>query len=83
MPNYINNNVYHVYSTLNVSVWYSVCCVRIDSAALCRHRHNLIIVTTPLSRRELSVMGAASVSSLDQLLTVQLARDVDAESAKC
>ena len=62
---------------------YSVCCVQIDSAATCRHRHNLIIVTTPLYKSELSVIGAASASSLDQLLTVQLARDGDAESAKC
>ena len=55
---------------------------RVDSGG---HRHNLIIVrqsaTTPLSRRELSVMGEASASSLDQLLTAQLARDVVAESA--
>ena len=29
MHNYINNNVYHhdhVYSTVNVSMWYSACC---------------------------------------------------------
>ena len=57
---------------------------RVDSG---RHRHNPLCyntacqsATTPLSRRELSVMGEASASSLDQLLTVQ---DVAAESAKC
>ena len=51
-----------------------------------RHPHNLIIVLQHSlsvgNRRELSVMGAAGASSLDQLLTVQLARDGDAELAK-
>ena len=58
MPNYINNNVYHVYSTLNVSLFGNRYVAILDSAGRVdsdRHRHNLIIVLqhSPVSRQQL------------------------------